>query len=128
MIRERIDAMAVMLEGLVNAPCSDIDALLASKPTAASVPGVYAISAPGDPNCILYVGRTKTKTILGRLSDHCRIDTPSDLRGMLTRHLVYPQNPRSYGVRWCQVDEDVVRAQLELFAIAVLKPPFNRYA
>lgn len=89
--------------------------------------GLYLISAPSQPESIVYVGRTKTKTVLGRLNDHCRLSTPSDLSGMLLRYPDQAQDARSYDIRWVSVEDDISRAQLELFAIAVWKPPFNRY-
>jgi|GEM_PF-6209088 len=127
MLDPLIAPLRAQLQSLLDAPRLRIQQVLASRPAAAVVSGVYAISVPDRPEQVVYIGRTKTKTMLGRLQDHCRLATPSDLRGMLSRHAAYPQDPQCYDVRWTRVDEDVSRAQLELFAIAVVKPPFNRY-
>ena len=127
MIHERVQLMTPALQSLLDAPSHRISNVLAQKLAHAAVPGVYLISAPSQPESIVYVGRTKTKTVLGRLNDHCRLSTPSDLSGMLLRYPDQAQDARSYDIRWVSVEDDISRAQLELFAIAVLKPPFNRY-
>ena len=49
--------------------------------------GVYAISYPDDSQ-IVYIGKTKTKTIHGRMKDHLQhkhLDTDSDLANMVLR-------------------------------------------
>jgi hypothetical protein len=104
-----------------------ISDLLEVKPAEAAVSGVYLISAPDAPGQIVYAGRTKSKTILGRLVDHCGWNTASDLVGMLVRHPEFCRQAKSYSARWLRIEDNIERAQVELFAIAVLRPPFNRH-
>ncbi len=127
MIHKRIQLLTGNLQSLLDAPVRRILDVLAQRPPSAIVPGVYLISAPDQPQCIVYVGRTKTKTVLGRLEDHCKLTTSSDLSGMIKRHPEHVQNARSYNIRWISVEDGINRAQLEFFAIAVLEPLFNRY-
>jgi len=127
MIQPQIEAMTAALQSLLSAESFTISSVLIQKLAAAAVPGVYLISHPDSHAEILHAGRTKTKTVLGRLADHCRLTTPSDLAGMLLRYPSHAQDAKAYKIRWLRVDDDIERAQLELFTIAILKPPFNRY-
>lgn len=103
-----------------------ISDLLREHPEVSRAGGVYIISCPTEDERIVYIGRTKSNTIHGRISDHCRISTKSDLRGMLPQWPDFPSVATDYGVRWLAVENPEYRAQLELFAIAVLAPTFNR--
>jgi hypothetical protein len=127
MIALRIQELSSLLERLLSAPAVPVNELLRQRLEAADLPGVYLISQTEAADSPVYAGRTKTKSVLGRLRDHCVQKTGSDLAGMLSRHPTYPQDPRSYYLRWVAVPDDIARAQLELFAISVLRPPFNRY-
>ncbi len=111
----------------MGAPAVQVKDMLAQAPELANVPGVYLLSHCVDASTHVYIGRTKTKSVLGRLKDHCRMRTGSDLAGMLPRHATFPQETSGYYLRWVAVPDATERAQLELFAIAVLRPPFNRY-
>jgi len=124
--REAAERLLVGVQLLVEAPVWEIGELIRAAPSAACAAGVYLISSPGSDQAHLYVGRTKSKTIFGRIRDHCGISTPSDLRGMLPRWPDYPQDPLLYRVRWLAVQDAGERASQELFAIAVLSPLFNR--
>lgn len=127
MIASRVQELTALLEALLSAPAIRVGDLLTSSPAAADVPGVYLISQSPEISTQVYIGRTKTKSVLGRLRDHCRMKTGSDLAGMLSRHTTFPQETSGYYLRWVSILDGVERAQLELFAIAVLRPPFNRY-
>ncbi len=122
----RSDRFAEGVAKLVAAPIWRVREVVEGTPVESKVSGVYLISLPGDPESLLYVGRTKSKTVHGRLCDHCRIDTGSDLRGILLRRPQYPQAPADYGFRWIEVADPSERAYLEMFAIAILQPTFNR--
>lgn len=127
MIASRVEELTVLLEMLLSAPAHPVGDLLRDAPEPANVPGVYLISQSADASTHVYVGRTKTKSVLGRLKDHCRMKTGSDLAGMLSRHTTFPQETNRYYLRWVAVPDTIERARLELFAIAALRPPFNRY-
>lgn len=126
-MKKRIDELEARLTALIESAPVSIAAILAGNDASAAVPGVYLLSAPDKPAAIVYAGRTKSKTIHGRLCDHCQLKTHSDLAGMLKRFPRFPQAPRDYEARWIEIVDPIERAQLELFAIAVLRPLFNRY-
>lgn len=122
----RNDRFAEGVPRLVGAPLWRIGEVVEGTPVESKVRGVYLMSLPDDPESLMYVGRTKSKTVHGRLCDHCRINTGSDLRGMLLRRPQYPQASADNGLRWIEVADSSERAYLELFAIAILQPVFNR--
>ncbi len=99
--------------------------VLDNKPSAFDVEGVYVISTPDDSQFV-YVGKTRTKTIVERIRDHRSIDTQSDLKGMLKRHPEYPQEIDRYFVRCAEERDARLRTFLEHFVIGVLQPPFNK--
>lgn len=127
-MEERIHVLKNKLLELVASPTVQIAKIMAESHPSSCVLGVYLISAPKKPDEIVYAGRTKSKTIHGRLCDHCRLKTGSDLSGILLRFSDYPQIAKEYEARWIHVENEIERAQLELFTISVLCPPFNRYA
>ena len=126
-VESRIATLSEMLAELLAAKVYRLGDIINEPPAAAAVEGVYLFSSPSTPSSLVYAGRTKTKTILGRFKDHSRINTPSDLRGMLLRLPDMPQTSSEYGARWLAVPDPIERSQFELFVIAVLAPPFNRY-
>ena len=91
--------------------------------------GVYAISRPDDSE-IIYVGKTKTKTIQGRMYDHLKHkhgDTDSDLANMvLKRRHKYPQDYSNYLVRYLPLEDTRDRMRFEMFAISILNPDLNK--
>ena len=89
---QRLKARSDQLAELIGAPVTPLGEVARAKALTARDLGVYAISLPGDPGTIVYVGRTKTKTVRGRIRDHLRIDGSSDLRGMLKRWPELPQD------------------------------------
>lgn len=123
---DRLASLIPQLDSLIGASPMPIDELLDDRPPAAEVPGVYLISLPAERDHAVYVGRTNRKSILGRVRDHVRLNTGSDLRGMLQRHSDFPAECRRYEVRWLRIDDRRTRSAVELFSIAVLLPPFNR--
>ena len=94
-------------------------------PSRFSVEGVYSISTPDDSE-IVYVGKTRTKTIVGRIRDHRSIDTKSDLKGMLKLFSSYPQEIDDYLVRCVEIVDAKKRTFFEHFSISTLQPPFNK--
>ena len=112
---------------LVTARVWSVGEVLRERPSEAEVAGVYLISMPSAPDSMVYAGRTKTKTVRGRLRDHRSMATGSDLRGMLARWPDHPQVPEEYGVRWIEVPSAAERGAVEAFTIAVLVPTFNRW-
>lgn len=87
--------------------------------------GVYVISTPNDKE-IVYAGRTKTKSVVGRIRDHRSINTSSDLKGMVRINPSYPQGIDSYRVRCIEIIDPRERLFFEHFVIGVLKPTFNK--
>ena len=87
--------------------------------------GVYAILVPDDSE-VIYVGRTKTKGVAGRIADHRSINTPSDLRGMLKNNPQLPQQIDEYRVRYVPIEESRDRLFFEMFAIGCLRPRLNK--
>ena len=83
------------------------------------------ISTPKD-NEFVYVGKTQTKTIIGRIADHKSIDTKSDLKGMLKISPNYPQEIDRYLVRCTGISDTKERTFFEHFAISILQPMFNK--
>ena len=121
----RIAALRGRLSTLLSSEPARIRDVLDGEPAAFDVEGVYAISTPDDSRFV-YAGKTRTKTVLGRIRDHRSVDTQSDLRGMLQRYRDYPQEIDSYLVR-CQQERDArQRTFLEYFVIGVLQPSFNK--
>jgi hypothetical protein len=125
-IQSRTSVLMARVQELLSAPVRRLDDVVQESRPDAEVEGVYLISSPGHPEDLVYAGRTKSKTVRGRLKDHRNLPTPSDLRGMLPRWPDYPQVVNDYGVRWLPVAEPVERAYLECFTIAVVQPKFNR--
>jgi len=87
-------------------------------------PGVYAISTPVDDRMV-YAGRTKSKSIAGRIADHRNTDAGSDLRGMLKRNPQLPQRIEDCRVRYVGIRDDRDRLFFEYFAIGCLAPALN---
>jgi ribosomal protein S3 len=88
----RISEFRSQLSKLLSTDTLTIHNILMKKPSRFNVKGVYLISTPDD-NEIVYVGKTRTKSVIGRLSDHRTKDTKSDLK-MLKLKLFsdYPQD------------------------------------
>ncbi|MCK4511959.1 GIY-YIG nuclease family protein [bacterium] len=123
---QRLRMRFSQLAELMHSPVMPLGEIASASPRTARDLGVYAISLPGDPSTIVYVGRTKTKTVRGRIRDHLRIGTSSDLRGMLKGWPDLPQDAESYEARWVAEADDRERAFRECFAISMLMPRFNR--
>ena len=90
--------------------------------------GVYTISLPNDDE-IVYVGKTKTKTIPGRMHDHLmhkHLDTDSDLANMVLRRSELPQDYENYLVRYTPLEDSRMRMRFEMFAISSLNPRLNK--
>ena len=110
---------------LITSKPSTITQVLQEKPSRYEVEGVYVISTPDDKR-IVYVGKTLTKTIIGRIADHRNIDTKSDLKGMLKIFPDYPRQIDKYQVRCTEISDACERMLFEHFAISILGPPFNK--
>jgi len=90
--------------------------------------GVYAISTP-DNDKIVYVGKTKIKSIPGRMYDHLmhkHLDTDSDLANMVIRREHLPQDYSSYLVRYVPLENSRDRMRFEMFTISILNPELNK--
>jgi len=99
--------------------------VLTNRPSRFNLEGVYVISIPDDSE-IVYVGKTRTKSVIERLRDHRSIDTKSDLKGMLKLFSNYPQEINDYLVRCAEVTDPRKRTMFEHFLISILQPPFNK--
>ncbi len=119
-----LDEMKSKLMRLLSSPSHRVSEIIVS-PTKHGVPGVYVIKTP-DESEVVYVGRTSTKSIAGRIKDHHTAGTSSDLNGMLKRFNDYPQKSGDYIVQYLKVDDSRERVMFEHFSIAVLTPTFNR--
>ena len=106
---------------------AEVSSKVAEDKTANSL-GVYAISSP-DTHKIIYVGKTKTKSIQGRMKDHLQHkhgDTDSDLANMVIKREKLPENYSDYLVRYLSINEPRDRMRFEMFAISVLDPALNK--
>jgi len=121
----RISEFHTQLCELLSKGALSIHNIIKKKPSQFNVEGVYAISTPDDRE-IVYVGKTLTKSVIGRLSDHRSIDTKSDLKGMLKLFSDYPQEIDHYLVRCVEVADPRKRTYFEHFSISILQPPFNK--
>jgi hypothetical protein len=110
---------------LITSKPSTIKEVLQKKPDRYSVEGVYVISTPKD-NEFVYIGKTRTKIILGRIADHRTMGTNSDLKMMLKIFPDYPQEIDKYLIRCAEVSDPRERMFFEHFTISTLQPPFNK--
>lgn len=122
---DRISILQRSLFELISSRAFTIQDILREKPPRFNVKGAYAISTPDD-NGIVYVGKTLTKSVIGRVADHRNINTKSDLKGMLKFSPTYSQNIGDYLVRCIEIPDGRQRSLFEHFAISVLQPTFNR--
>lgn len=113
------------LEELMDSTRYTISKMLASVSSQHDVEGVYVITTPDD-RSVVYVGRTKTKSIRGRMNDHLKNTGSSDLNVMLKEYPDYPQDPSKYCVRYISIEQPQQRNYFEHFAIGILEPPFNK--
>jgi hypothetical protein len=90
-------------------------------------PGVYAISRPDDDTTV-YVGRTKTESMSGRMVAHRSGsgDRGSDLRDKLKQNPEMPQRVDDYRVRYVVIEDDRDRLFFESFAIGCLAACLNK--
>jgi hypothetical protein len=117
--------MKEMVEKILSAP-QYLILDVATEPSLHNASGVYLIIPP-DGSRVVYVGKTRSKSIAGRMKDHLSIDTNSDLKGMLKNVFTnYPQEKENYLVQYIAIPDDKERTLFEHFAIAVLNPPFNK--
>ncbi len=122
----RISEFRNQLFKLLSTPALTIRDILKEKPPRFNVEGVYIISTPNDREHV-YVGKTKTNTVVGRVADHRHKDTKSDLKGMLLKLFSdYPQKIDDYLVRCVEVADARKRTFFEQFSISVLQPHFNK--
>ena len=122
-LRDGMDRKQELLLSLRKAEPITIADLLANR-RHHDVPGVYAISTPADDE-IVYVGRTKIKSIAGRIADHRTGNGTSDLREKLRHNAHMPQALEQYFVRYVRVTEPRPRLFFEHFAIGCLAPRLN---
>jgi hypothetical protein len=113
------------LERLLSSKALPLVTVVQNKPFEFNVEGVYVISTPDDSK-VVYVGKTRKLTVIGRMFDHRNTGTTSDLRGMLKLFSNYPQERDSYLIRCLEVENERNRALLEHFVISVIDPPFNK--
>ena len=121
----RIEAYQERLSRLLCSGYLTIRTIAFDRPARFDIEGVYIISTPDDKK-IVYAGRTKTKTVTGRIRDHRSIDTQSDLKGMLRSNQSYPQEIDDYSVRCMEMEDSRERIFFEHFIISILKPVFNK--
>ena len=121
----RISQFHNQLCELLSRDALSIHDIIREKPSQFDVEGVYVISTPDDEK-IVYVGKTRTKSVIGRLSDHRIMDTNSDLKGMLKLFPDYPQETDQYLARCIKVTDPRKRTYFEHFLISILQPPFNK--
>jgi len=122
------DLNAMLFELLKKEPIAvqDIVYLFGRNISQFYVEGVYMISTPDD-NEIVYVGKTRTKSVAGRVKDHRSINTNSDLKGMLSKLFKdYPQDIDNYLVRCIEIRDPRERTFFEHFLISILQPHFNK--
>mgnify|MGYP000607173208 CR=1 FL=1 len=74
-------------------------------------------------------GKTKTKTIQGRMYDHLKHkhgDTDSDLANMVLKRPYLPQDYLNYSVRYLPLEDSRDRMIFEMFTISILDPKLNK--
>ena len=122
---EQLQKFTSDLHQLVSQPSHLLAGVLRTWPTEAQVSAVYLISTPDDSE-IVYAGMTVSQIVADRFHDHRNLRGGSDLRGILPRHLTYPQSADDYRVRWVSINDSRERKFFESFVIGTLCPPFNR--
>ncbi len=115
----------ILLFEVLSTEALTIRDVLIKSPSRFNAEGIYIISTPDDSE-IVYVGKTRTKSIFGRIKDHRSINTRSDLKGMLKMFSDYPQEIDDYLVRCVEVADARRRTFFEHFTISILQPPFNK--
>ena len=122
--KNRLSDFTERVSKLLGTTPTNVREVIDNNPNEFDVEGVYAISTPDDD--LVYVGKTRTKTISGRIKDHRYMGERSDLRGMLKVFNDYPQEIDKYLVRCIEVADPRERTFFEYFTIGVLSPPFNK--
>ena len=122
---ENISNQKDLLIKLLSRRSLSIAHIRREKPSSFNVKGVYIISKPDDQD-IVYAGKTNTKTIIGRISDHMTANTKSDLKIMLNDFRGYPKDAEDYMVRCVEINDMRERAFFEHFVIGALRPMFNK--
>ena len=121
----RISELYEHLSTILGKDATPIGVILKNKPKQFDVRGVYIITTPDDRE-IVWVGKTTTKTVIGRLQAHRTINTSSDLNVILKKYPDYPQDCNIYLVRCLEETDARERGQLEHFLIGILQPVFNK--
>jgi hypothetical protein len=121
----QVSKFSTQLLELLSTDAYTVHDIMMKKPTRFNVEGVYIITTPDD-NKIVYVGKTRTKSVLDRIRDHLNIDTNSDLKGMLKLFPAYPQEIYEYLIRCIDIPDARERTFFEYFLISILQPPFNK--
>ncbi len=120
-----VNEFSSMLNKLISSDPITFFKALTTKEIKLNVEGVYIISTPNDSE-IIYAGKTKSKSVLGRMKDHFSLKTDSDLRGMLKLFPSYPRDIDNYLIRCLEVPDARKRTFFEYFATGVLRSPFNK--
>ena len=123
--KRRISELKEYLSSILKSDAIPIYEIIKNKPHQFDVRGIYTITTPDD-NTIVWVGQTRTKTVAGRIRDHCKLNQSSDLNVMLRNYPSYPQDYDAYLVRCFEEVDERERSQLEHFLIGVLQPVFNK--
>jgi ribosomal protein S3 len=121
----RISELHKHLSTILEKDAIPIGEVLKNKPHQFDVQGVYVITTPDD-KTIIWVGETRTKKVIGRIQNHCKLNQSSDLNVILKKDLNYPQDYNTYLVRCLEETDDRKRGQLEHFLLGVLQPIFNK--
>ena len=89
-----------------------------------SFAGVYLIKRH-DTKEPIYIGRTITGTIAGRMRDHLSVNRPRDLNVMIKKYPNLPQDKISYLVQYIIVEDLRKRFLLENFFVSIVNPFLN---
>lgn len=124
-ILKKCDEYKKDIINLVNSGSYTTDEIIKTPHQFFKIKGVYLISTPDDDE-IVYIGKTKTKTIAGRIEDHRSIGTDSNLRRMLELYPKYPKEIKEYHIRCKEIKNERERTFFKYFAIGILQPHFNK--
>jgi len=124
-LSSRISDLQEQLLGLLSTEPASISDVFFNEPPRFNVEGVYMISTPDDRK-VVWVGRTITKSIIGRIADHRSGATTSDLKRRVRGSPEYPQNIDEYLVRCVAIPNPRERILFEHFSIGALQPALNK--
>ena len=112
------------LQNLLDSHSTKLGDLLKNKENF-DFPAVYVFYKPKSEE-VVYVGRTKTKNINGRMKDHKGTNGSSDMNIMIKGRAGFPQEVEEYIIKFLRIENKRERMFFENFVISILKPELNK--